>query len=675
MRLDEKKLITKTSTVTSSITLDRQTNTHIQLGAVVTLTIDSALTLPVLSRKFTVSGSLKDSKTAEVKHDNGTTVESIGFIGESGVIVIDSAGIPTVHSDREILNELITHRATSMMNGGGIVEMYYDYTTSEYKLAWSHRIISIPGASHLGTARTTATGYFSISPFAAGISLGSSRDWKIVYGRLTDAQLRTSTGSINIANANVFVDYYTTYKHSPNNIVIALVSGDNNSSTIMGNGVGLEQFGKNATATAMARILRESYSGCELLNYDRQTKRLIIDRAMWINNCVPGVKSGYYLDLFVDKVLNAGVDGWLVVFATLTDNAFMNRATQRITSADVKVVKYNVYHHRIRDWIIGYVNGDTDEFVMIGEGTSHAHTNNADLHLSPADRVKLSSIITPNNIVPRPSLVDPTAWVVTPFGTTPGSWPEGWQGLNGSPSENAIISETDPVKLLNPDANNEELHWVCKAEAAGGPAGGFRSATTPVDNTKKYRVVIYVRNDGLNASAARIYSGLYGMLGTVNKGVEYLHTGASTTNAYFWSGDFSLMDEWYAIVGYIHPAGTPTSPIVNNESGIYLVRDGTMTKQSFGNVYDFRFSEAFDVDGLVTRVYQYYPNSPLDQKTIMCPTLELVDGTEGSLNDILLLPKAHISGGTAGDKEGGFRYNPITQKHEGFNGTAWTPFN
>ncbi len=185
-------------------------------------------------------------------------------------------------------------------------------------------------------------------------------------------------------------------------------------------------------------------------------------------------------------------------------------------------------------------------------------------------------------------------------------WSEGTGGTaffnrNGEVSENARIWAPDPF-------GNNNLVWECGNKPDSGSDGGWNTDYFNVDKTKTYRYTVWVRrNHSQNGSTYH---------GTQN--VDNLGGGANG-NPYFWSGDLPQLDEWYLLVGIVHPYTHGSTD--TGVSGVYdlqgnRVIDGTEYKWR-SDTTDSRF-----------RSYLYYCTDVNVRQYFYDPKVEVVDGSE-----------------------------------------------
>lgn len=233
-------------------------------------------------------------------------------------------------------------------------------------------------------------------------------------------------------------------------------------------------------------------------------------------------------------------------------------------------------------------------------------------------REGLSLIIDPSNTRSTSferdhNLLDYNTWTVN--GTSATGF-----NRNGSAEENLIIYGTGPF-------GEDALLWQASPDATSGADGGWNGSNFAIDNTKLYRFSVWVKRS--SNSNGRFYFGCNGF-GSVN-GVlrRYDTTISATTNPYFWTDITSFTtDTWYLVVGHVWPVGSGTGDEHPN-SGRYTIENGRV-----GNIStDFVWIE--ETTSTRHRSYLYYGTDTAQRQYWVYPRVDLVDGTEPSIEDLL----------------------------------------
>jgi len=241
---------------------------------------------------------------------------------------------------------------------------------------------------------------------------------------------------------------------------------------------------------------------------------------------------------------------------------------------------------------------------------------------------------------------------------------------NNAGNEETLELGSDPwkkISVLDRSLNND---------TTSNYDGGDTSNIYNIDSTEKYRFTFWFRVDkkGVNGT---LYFGLYGYnSSTINIGVHNnggSAGGYSTTNPYFAypsHADYRFDEgKWYMFVAYAHPVGS-TNP-TDSTAGFYDMATGTkVTGLSTGNVSH----NAVWVSGTAKaqfRYYLYYSTDPTVEMSWYEARVDLVDGNEPSITDMLnqcpdrLTNRVH--GGYQARSRNGLTYNSSDQSLS-FNG-------
>lgn len=282
------------------------------------------------------------------------------------------------------------------------------------------------------------------------------------------------------------------------------------------------------------------------------------------------------------------------------------------------------------------------------------------------------------------SLIDYTHW------SAGMSMPPSGYTLNGDADENSIANDVGPFGQTQAVWNllNQDPSGATTGRSQGD--GGWLSSLTTIDPTKSYRFSVWVRRKVLGDG--RFYLGLRGYenssnVGVVQRnalinagsfatsskyqivevgdtdfqaigassdtaGVIFTATGAGSgsgkaalinTNPYFeygyWTIDGDIdgairdINKWFLVVGHVYPHNeTLTNTGKHDDTGWYEAY--STTKVSDTNLYDFRWSSSA-TNNAVHRSYLYYSEDETTQQQFAFPRLDLVDGTEPSISDLV----------------------------------------
>ena len=213
--------------------------------------------------------------------------------------------------------------------------------------------------------------------------------------------------------------------------------------------------------------------------------------------------------------------------------------------------------------------------------------------------------------------LDSTAWVPDSSGSQPG-FPENGTSSGGG---NFILYDSLPD-------GSRGLLWRARSGSAttGNPEGGWNSGNVNVNASQMYRFSVWIRCFGGNASG-NFYLGPGG-------GTVYDIGGGVNTNPYFQVlGRSNVQDsQWVLVVGYVYPSSY--SGTQYNRGGVYRANDGVKIVDGT----DFKWAPG--ATSTYHRAYQYYTTQANNYQDFWNPRVDLMDGTEPSLDALLAGGKA-----------------------------------
>lgn len=227
-----------------------------------------------------------------------------------------------------------------------------------------------------------------------------------------------------------------------------------------------------------------------------------------------------------------------------------------------------------------------------------------------------------NSMLPFSTFLNMSSWGLGSGGTGPYS-------QNGGTSENERVSGTDPW-------GNTSIVWESRPSGNGYDDGGWNSGYYTIDRTKLYRWSVWVKRTS-DSTGGTSYLGLYG-----DTGIQHLSDGGINYNPYWeCSGTGAYTKNvWYLLVGHCYPYGTTS--VANNkhpDSGRYTVdgRDGDVNYCNIGG--DVKWLS--DSTGGYHRVYHYYCGDSTTRLQWFDPRLDVCDGTQPTISDLLKSPAGH----------------------------------
>ncbi len=211
-------------------------------------------------------------------------------------------------------------------------------------------------------------------------------------------------------------------------------------------------------------------------------------------------------------------------------------------------------------------------------------------------------------IINSQNLLDTSTWTV-------GTGSVSGFGQNGSTSEN--IRE-----LHKNHVGSSVVVWKAIPDDLSNADGGWNSDYIPIDNTKKYRLGVWVKKT--NSHNGNTYLGCNSHNGSYQ---IYRLDGTLDANPYFFVGDLPKLNRWYLIVGFVHEK---TYTGTEKLGGVY---DGVTGQKVRDTQRDFRFGNT--ADDLMHRSYLFYDTNTSDRQYFWEPRIDQVTGSEPSIRELL----------------------------------------
>ena len=212
------------------------------------------------------------------------------------------------------------------------------------------------------------------------------------------------------------------------------------------------------------------------------------------------------------------------------------------------------------------------------------------------------------------NLLDTSTWTV-------GSGSVSGFSRNGQVSENVREYGTDPF-------GNSSILWKGGNDAASNADGGWNSSYHNIDHTETYRFVVWLKKT--NSTDGNSYFGCQQWQSSSDNNM-YDFTilklnGDIRPNPYFWAGELPQLNKWYMLVGYVHGSNYNSNL---SYGGIYDPTTGTKVV----NIADYKFAST--TAKLRHRSYLYYDTNTSDRQYFFDPRMEMVDGSEPPIADLL----------------------------------------
>ena len=183
---------------------------------------------------------------------------------------------------------------------------------------------------------------------------------------------------------------------------------------------------------------------------------------------------------------------------------------------------------------------------------------------------------------------------------------------NGATSENSREFGTDPF-------GNSSILWKGGNDASSNADGGWNSSYYAIDHTETYRFTVWLKKT--NSTNGYSYVGFHAN----NSGSLRLND-TFNGNPYFWYGDLPQLNKWYLVVGYVHGSNYNSNL---SYGGIYDPTTGTKVV----SIADYKFAST--ATQARHRTYLYYDTNTSDRQFFFAPRMEMVDGDEPPITDLL----------------------------------------
>lgn len=201
-------------------------------------------------------------------------------------------------------------------------------------------------------------------------------------------------------------------------------------------------------------------------------------------------------------------------------------------------------------------------------------------------------------------------------------------------NENSRSVSTDPFGKSN-------MIWGTFASGDNNGDGGWNTDYYAIDRTKLYRFSVWVKRTS-STSSGNFYFGLYGNGPTF--AVKRNDGGGNEGNPY-WDcvnvGTFT-QNVWYLVTGHAYPAGT-SNVVTHPDTGVYTISGGT-TKDRNPNFCNIGGDVQWLTDTTSTahRTYHYYSGDNTTRLQFAWPRIDLCDGNQPSIRDLLAKSPAEM---------------------------------
>jgi hypothetical protein len=210
-----------------------------------------------------------------------------------------------------------------------------------------------------------------------------------------------------------------------------------------------------------------------------------------------------------------------------------------------------------------------------------------------------------------------------------------WTVSNGSVTDynqNGSTIENQRTLTTNPWGNNDII-WGSYPSGDGEADGGWSTSGINIDKSKLYRFSVWMKRTS-STTGGTAYLG-----GTAWDATQYLKRtvdGVDEPNPYWYYSNISSFTQnvWYLVVGHLYPYNT-TYTGRHPDSGLYNAGSAVKVADIGGNTVggDFKFSSTSTY--AYHRVFHYYCGDNTSRLQFYDPRVDLVDGKEPSINELV----------------------------------------
>jgi hypothetical protein len=201
---------------------------------------------------------------------------------------------------------------------------------------------------------------------------------------------------------------------------------------------------------------------------------------------------------------------------------------------------------------------------------------------------------------------------------------------------------------------NSSIVWETRASGDGNPDGGWNHSSFSADNTKLYRMSVWVKRTSASAGGT-FYLGTNGGGQCVLRMSDF----GEECNPYWdcrGTGNFT-QNVWYLVVGHVFPH---FSPLGNQhaDTGIWVIGSGKVAGINGCNVgNDMKFGPSTTT--LNHRTYHFYCADNTTRLQFFEPRVDLCDGSEPTISDLLNNRQARLESTTVSVEGAAFKQQRI----------------
>ena len=209
------------------------------------------------------------------------------------------------------------------------------------------------------------------------------------------------------------------------------------------------------------------------------------------------------------------------------------------------------------------------------------------------------------------------------------NWTTGSGGVTGY-NQNGQTIENERVSATNPWGNTAVV-WESRPSGNGNDDGGWNTDWFNIDRTKLYRFSVWVRRTS-STSGGTFYLGMYAN----GDGSRRMDNSAVEGNAYWECSGTGILtqDQWYLWIGHVYPFDTALTGR-HPDTGYYTITGGRVGNINGCNIGTGDLKWSSNSTQGIHRTYHYYCADNTTRLQFFQPRVDLCDGTEPTINQLL----------------------------------------
>jgi hypothetical protein len=222
----------------------------------------------------------------------------------------------------------------------------------------------------------------------------------------------------------------------------------------------------------------------------------------------------------------------------------------------------------------------------------------------------------------RRSLIDWASWVAGTGDATSGG---------GTDYYNVAETAGESTRALGTDPwGRSSMLWNCTTQGTNNADGGFTTSYVPIAIGQTYRFSVWFKR----TSATTTGTAYFGLSSDDSGNVVDLDDDANEGNPYWHYGNLATFTQntWYLFVGHAYLSDHSSSIKRHPESGVYTIAGGRLSNCS-GNIADCKWTAG--ATQALLRSFMYYCTDAADAGSLFNPRIDVCDGSEPSIAELL----------------------------------------